>query len=36
MDRIFLTVNEISALIAAHLERSLLYRLINPSTSRND
>ena len=31
MDRIFLTVNEISALIAVHLERLLLYQLINPS-----
>ena len=36
MDRIFLTVNEISALIAVHLERLLLYQLINPSTPRSD
>ena len=36
MGRIFLTVNEISALIAVHLERSLLYQLINPSTPRSD
>ena len=34
--RIFLTVNEISALIAVHLERLLLYQLINPSTPRSD
>ena len=36
MDRIFLKVNVISALIAVHLERSLLYQLINPSTPRSD
>ena len=36
MGRIFLTVNEISALIAVHLERLLLYQLINPSTPRSD
>ena len=36
MDRIFLKVNVISALIAVHLERLLLYQLINPSTPRSD
>ena len=29
-------LNEISALIAVHLERLLLYQLINPSTPRGD